>query len=132
MRQTLLLALAVALISSVGLTGSAQADTVRGVAAVGYLQPVLKRDGKDIVTTIKVKNLSKGTIAGLKVEEYWYDKDNNPLSPGSNRLAQPLAPGALGTIVIRMPADERMHANNYQFSHDNGTVKATLYAKFQE
>ncbi len=31
-----------------------------------------------IVTTIKIKNLSNGAIAGLKVDEFWYDKDGQP------------------------------------------------------
>ncbi len=31
-----------------------------------------------IVTTIKIKNLSQGAIAGLKVDEFWYDKEGEP------------------------------------------------------
>ena len=51
------------------------APPVRGEAELGYTRPVSKRspDGKFVVTSIKVKNLSQGSIAGLKVDEYWYD-----------------------------------------------------------
>ncbi len=131
MRKTLLLALAVVLMSSVGLAGKAWAQTVKGTAELGMLQPVTKVEGKEVVTTIKVKNLSRGAIVGLKVEEYWYDKEGNPIPGGSKRLTQPLAPGALTTIVLRTPVNTRMDRNNYVFSHDNGTVKATVYAKLQ-
>jgi len=131
MRKTLLLALAVVLMSSVGLAGTAWAETVKGTAELGILQPVVKVEGKEVVTTIKVKNLSRGTILGLKVEEYWYDKEGNPIPGDSKRLTQPLAPGALSTIVLRTPVNPKMDRNNYVFTHDNGKVHATTYAKFQ-
>jgi len=131
MRKMLLLALAVVLMSSVGLAASAWAETVKGTAELGILKPVTKVEGKEVVTTIQVKNLSKGTISGLKVEEYWYDKEGNPIPGGSKRLTQPLAPGALSTIVLRTPVNPKMDRNNFVFSHDNGTIKATVYAKFQ-
>ena len=131
MRQTLLLALAVVLISSFGLAGSVRAETVKGTAELGMLQPVIKVEGKEVVTTIKVKNLSKGTIVGLKVEEFWYDKEGNSFPGDTKKLAQPLAPGAVSTIVLRTPVSTKMDRNNLRFSHDNGTVRATVYAKLQ-
>ncbi len=131
MRKMLLLALAVVLMSSVGLAGSAWAETVKGTAELGILQPVTKVEGKEVVTTIKVKNLSRGAILGLKVEEYWYDKEGNPIPGDSKRLAQPLAPGAVSTIVLRTPKNPNMESNNYVFTHDNGKVHTTVYAKFQ-
>ncbi len=131
MRKTLLLALAVVLMSSVGLASSAWAETVKGTAELGMLQPVIKVEGKEVVTTIKVKNLSKGTIVGLKVEEFWYDKEGNPIPGDTKKLAQPLAPGALSTIVLRTPVNPQMDRNNFVFSHDGGTVRATVYAKLE-
>jgi hypothetical protein len=131
MRQKLLSALAVVLISSVGLAGRAWAETVKGTAEVGILQPVTKVEGKEVVTTIKVKNMSKGTIVGLKVEEYWYDKDGNPIPGDSKRLAQPLAPAGINTIVLRTPKNDQMYKNQYVFTHDNGQVHTTVYSKFQ-
>ena len=131
MRRTFIAGLAVVLVGSLGATRSARADTVRGMAEVGILQPVTKVEGKEVVTTIKVKNLSKGPISGVKVQEYWYDKDGNPLPGDAKRLAQPLAPGALSTIVLRTPVSPRLNSNNLVFSHDNGKVHTTLYAKLQ-
>ena len=71
MRRIFLTALAVVLMSSLGVAGRARAETLKGMAELGILQPVTKVEGKEVVTTIKVKNLSKGTIVGLKVDEYW-------------------------------------------------------------
>jgi hypothetical protein len=45
---------------------------VRGEALIGHLTPVTKREGNMVVTTIKIKNLSSGAIAGLKVDEFWW------------------------------------------------------------
>jgi hypothetical protein len=129
MRRIFFTSLAVVLLSSLGLAGRAQAQTVTGQAELGILQPVVKIEGKEVVTTIKVKNLSKGSIVGLKVDEYWYDKDGNPIPGDSKRLSKPLAPNAQATIVLRTPRNAKMDRNNYVFSHANGTVRATVYAK---
>jgi hypothetical protein len=131
MRRIVLTGLAVVLMSSLGVAGSARAETVKGMAELGYLKPVVKVEGKEVVTTIKVKNLSKGTIVGLKVDEYWYDKDGNPLPGDSKKLSQPLAPGAVSTIVLRTPWNQKMDRNSWVFTHDNGKVHTTEYAKFQ-
>ena len=49
------------------------APAVRGEAELGYTKPASKSDAANtfIITTMKVKNLSTGAIAGLKIEEYW-------------------------------------------------------------
>jgi hypothetical protein len=131
MKRIFLTALAVVLMSSLGVVGSAWAETVKGMAELGILSPATKVEGKVVVTTIKVKNLSKGTIVGLKVDEYWYDKDGNPLPGDSKKLSQPLAPGAVSTIVLRTPVSPRMDRNNYVFTHDNGKVHTSVFAKFE-
>jgi hypothetical protein len=132
MRRTFLTGLAVVLISSLGVVaGSAWAETVKGMAELGILQPVTKVQGKEVVTTIKVRNLSKGPIAGLKVDEYWYDKDGNPLPGDSKKLSQPLAPGAVTTIVLRTPVNPKMDRNTYVFTHENGKVHTTVLAKLE-
>ena len=61
-----------------------------------------KREGNMIVTTIKIKNLSTGAIAGLKVDEFWYDKDGEPVT-GSQpfRWRKPLQPGEVIDVVLQ-------------------------------
>ena len=103
---------------------------VRGQAEIGFTNPVTKNDGKFITTTIKIKNLSKGAIAGLKVDEFWYDKDGNPVT-GSQpfRYRKPLQPGEVIEVVLKVPRDPRMNRNQYKFEHANGTIKTTKLPK---
>jgi hypothetical protein len=103
---------------------------VRGQAELGYTNPVSKRVGNMIVTTIKVKNLSKGAIAGLKVDEFWYDKKGEPVT-GSQpfRYRKPLQPGEVIEVELKVPTDPRMDRNQYKFEHANGTIKTTRLPK---
>jgi hypothetical protein len=103
---------------------------VRGQAELGFTQPVSKRVGNMIVTTIKVKNLSTGAIAGLKVDEFWYDKKGDPVT-GSQpfRYRKPLQPGEVIEVELKVPTDPRMDRNQYKFEHANGTIKTTKLPK---
>jgi len=66
-----------------GDTASAQApdaarpklvSPVRGAAELGYTNAVRKPEGNMVIATFKVKNLATAPIAGLRIEEFWYDK----------------------------------------------------------
>lgn len=103
---------------------------VRGEAVLGYLKPVTKRDGNMIVTTITVKNLSNGAIAGLKVDEFWYDKGGEPVAGAQPfRWRKPLQPGEVIDVVLRVPTNPKMDRNQYKFEHANGTIKTQLLPK---
>jgi hypothetical protein len=106
---------------------------VRGVAQVSYTRPVVKRGkvgGKDfVITTMQIKNMAAGPIAGLKVDDFWYDRAGGPLPSDSYRHPRPLAPGEVITVTLETPADPRMNRNQWQFSHANGEIKPTLVAK---
>ena len=109
------------------------AAPVRGVAQLGYTKPVVKRGtigGKPfIITTIQVKNMATGAIAGLKVDEFWYDKGGNPVTGDNYRHPRPLQPGEVITITLETPSNPAMNRNQYNFSHANGEIKATLQPK---
>jgi hypothetical protein len=97
---------------------------------LGYLRPVSKREGNMIVTTIKVKNLSPGAIAGLKVDEFWYDKAGDPVTGAQPfRWRKPLQPGEVIDVVLRVPTNPKMDRNQYKFEHANGTIKTQLLPK---
>jgi hypothetical protein len=106
---------------------------VRGEAPLGYTKPVVKAgkiDGKDfIITTIRVKNLANGSIAGLKVDEFWYDKAGDPVTGDTFRHPKPLQPGEVITVTLETPRNPKMDRNQYNFSHANGTIKAQLLPK---
>lgn len=106
---------------------------VRGSAELGYTKPVIKAakiGGKEfIVTTFKVKNLATGAIAGLKVDEFWYNKAGDPVTGDNYRHPRPLQPGEVITVTLETPRTAQMDRNQYKFEHANGTIKMTLVPK---
>jgi hypothetical protein len=119
-----------------GGTASAQAQgtklisPVRGEAELGYLKPVSKREGNMIVTTIKVKNLASAPIAGLKVDEFWYDKAGEPVTGAQPfRYRKVLMPGEVIDVILKVPTNPKMDRNSYKFEHANGTIKTKLLPK---
>ena len=107
------------------------APPVRGEAELGYTKPVVKRDGNFIDTTIKVKNMSAGAIAGLRVDEFWYDKKGDPVTGDTFRYPKPLQPGEVTEIKLHTPVNKAMDRNQYQFKHANGTIKTKLLPKLE-
>jgi hypothetical protein len=105
---------------------------MKGTAVIEVLRPVVKVQGKEVVTTLRLKNASYGPIAGLRVDEYWFDKQGNLLPGDSQRLKAVLMPDEEATIELRTPKDPRMDRNSYQFSHINGKVRADTVAKFSK
>jgi hypothetical protein len=103
---------------------------IRGQAELGFTKPVTKRVKDEIVTTIKVKNLSTtGAIAGLKVEEYWYDKAGDPVTGDRFMYRKPLLPQEIIEVTLRTPVNPKMDRNQYNFSHANGTIKTVSMPK---
>jgi hypothetical protein len=103
---------------------------IRGEAELGYLRPVTKREGNMIVTTIKVKNLATAPIAGLKVDEFWYDKGGEPVTGAQPfRYRKALMPGEVIDVVLRVPTNPKMDRNQYKFEHANGAIKTKLLPK---
>lgn len=104
------------------------APPLRGVAEVGYMMSA-KRTATSIVTTFELKNLSlTGSIVGLQITQYFYDKARNPLQGTGDRqrLRMPLGPGEVATIVLTSPIVFGMTTPQHKFAHQNGEVKPTL------
>jgi hypothetical protein len=106
------------------------APPARGDVELGYTKPNTKNDGKFIVTTFKVKNMSPaGSIAGLKIDEFWYDKKGDPVTGGAFRYRKPLQPGEVIEVMLRTPVNKSMDRNQYKFEHANGGIKPKLLPK---
>ena len=103
---------------------------VKGTAVINVLKPVVKVQGSEVVTTIQVKNMSYGSIAGLRVDEYWYDKGGNVVTGDSKRWMKPVMPQEVVTIELRTPKNPKMDRNSYQFSHANGKVQVDTVKTF--
>lgn len=106
------------------------AAPVRGVADIGHLKPQTKVAGNEVVTIIKVKNMSTGSIVGLRVDEFWWDAQGNPLPGGFSLLKKPLQPGEVADLEIHAQKNPKMNRNSYQFRHANGIVRTKLVPKF--
>ena len=105
-------------------------EPMKGTAVLQVLKPVIKIAGKEVVTTLTIKNVSYGPIAGLRVDEYWYDKKGEVIGGDTQRVRQLVPPDATVIFELRTPRDPRMDRNSYQFSHVNGKVRADSVKKF--
>ena len=104
---------------------------IRGEAPVSMTKPVTSRTKDEIITKFKVKNPSTtGSIAGLKISEFWYDKGGNPVSGDEFRYRKPLMPGEVIDIELRSPVNPKMASSQYKFEQANGAVKPRVVAKF--
>ena len=111
------------------LAGKKFTPPIKGQADVEFVRPTGKREGKEWVTRILVKNISNAPIPRLTIAETWYSKDGQMVAGNKGFINGLLQPGEVKTIEIRTPVDPRMAQNNWNFSHANGTVKPHQVAK---
>jgi len=99
---------------------------VRGEAQVEITTPDTKIAGSDVVTTLRVRNVSTGPIAGFKVQENWF-KDKEALSGDEYRHPRPFQVNEVIQIKLTVPRARVVGARNqYQFSHANGAIKTKV------
>ena len=115
--------------------GISLVPTQRGQAEIGYTQPVARRGtGSERgfnITSIRIRNLSQNAIAGFQVDEFWYDTDGNTVTGDQARRRQPILVGEVCDIELRVPRVTAMDRSNYEFSHQNGDIKATLIGEIE-
>lgn len=104
---------------------------MRGNARVEITKPNTRIVGKEIVTTFLMKNIEAAPIAGVKVEENWFDKGGNPVMGDVFRHMKPLQPGEVITISFKVPRSPNMQRNQYLFSHANGNLKQSVVPKLE-
>ena len=101
----------------------------RGDATVEFIEYPPTRVKDEIQTKIKLRNTSKGSIALLSVEEFWYVKSEIG-SNGIYRHRKLLNPGEIIEFVISAPSKPGLDGRNMlMFKHANGTVKPTKVKK---
>lgn len=130
-------AVLVMLAVSVG-TLVAQSKYVPPIKGEAEIQMILAKPDVDhkanlVTTKIRVKNISPtGSIAGLKIEQFWWDKANSPtpVSVGTFRLKKPLMPGEEGLMEVQVPYDAKMFRDTYVFTHGNGKIKVKSVKAF--
>jgi hypothetical protein len=104
---------------------------VRGLATIGMIKPVTKVEKGEVITRLKLKNMSTGSIALLRIDEYWYDKQGNMLPGATERIRKPILPGEVVDVVLRVPKNDKFFQNQYKFSHANGEIKVEQLKKIE-
>jgi len=99
---------------------------VRGVANVELTAPDTKVVGDKVVTTMRIKNVSSGPIAGFRIEENWFDRTRQPVPGDVYRHPRPLPVGEVIVVTLTTPRKPGMGDNRYTFSHANGEIKTTV------
>ena len=92
-------------------------------------------DTGNIGLALGVENLQAGfenSIAGFQVDEFWFDADGNTVTGDQVRFAEPLLVGEVKDIELRVPRVPSMDRSNYEFSHQNGDILATLQDEIEE
>lgn len=113
------------------LAGKTFTPPLKGQAEVEYASPVTRREKDLVVTRITVKNVSASPIGRLTIGETWYDKAGAVLTGGKGTINGLLQPGEVQIITIETPFKPGMNANNYIFSHANGTVSPKRVPKLE-
>src|SRR4051812_8384107 len=106
------------------LAGKKFTPPFKGQADVDFVKPKTEqsKDHKMVVTTLQVKNNMNAPLLRLTIDETWYDKAGG-LVTGGKGVVNKIEPGEVATVKIETPFNAKMSANNYNFSHANGTVK---------
>lgn len=103
---------------------------VKGTAEIQIIQAAPKKQAGDMVTVMKIRNMSPAAISLLKVDEYWYDKKMQVVSGDSQAYRRPFNPGEVIEITLKSPVKPDLYKNQFAFSHANGDVKVKAVKKF--
>jgi hypothetical protein len=104
---------------------------IKGLASIQVIQGQSKRVGTDVVTVIKIKNMSSAPIAGLRADEYWYDKSLKVVSGDTYRHKQPLQPGEVIELTMKSPSKPDLYRSSINFVHANGKIEAKAVKVFK-
>jgi hypothetical protein len=105
---------------------------LKGTADIEFIPSQSKKVGTEIVTVLKIKNLSNTAVSLLKVDEYWYNKANPPvvITGDTQAYRKPFMPGEVIELTMKSPWKPDIGASQYQFSHAGGQVKLKKVSKF--
>ena len=105
---------------------------VQGIARIGYLRPQTSQEGGELVTTIRIKNLDDGVIAGFTVEEVWYDAIGEPVTGTTYRHRQPFLPGDIIDVTLRIEATPDTARNAHTFRHQGGDISLRVLETLED
>ena len=103
---------------------------LKGTADIQFIPAAPKKVGNEIVTVLKLKNMSPLAVSLLKVDEYWY-QDGKVVTGDSQAYRKPFLPGEIIEITMKSPFKPNLATNQWQFSHSGGEVKVKKVKKFE-
>ena len=113
-------------------TSVAPAREFRGLGRVQILAPATRIEGNDVVSLLRVRNVSKGWLTRFTVTEYWYDEQGTATMGGSLTHQEPFMPDAVVEIELRTGKNPKFYQNQFEFKHANGEVTATVVPSLPE
>ena len=78
------------------------------------------------------RGMGGGPIAGLRIDEYWYNQKLVQVTGDTQRVRAPIAPGEVVEITTRSPIKPDLYKSTLMFNHANGKVTAKGVKKFTE
>src|SRR6476619_8009493 len=76
---------------------------LKGTADIQFMEVSAKKVGGDIVTVLKIKNMSSAPLSLLKVDEYWYDKSQKVVTGDTQPYRKPFMPGEIIELTLKAP-----------------------------
>jgi hypothetical protein len=102
---------------------------VKGTASIEVMRGQSKKVGKELITPLKIKNTSTGSISLLKIDELWYNKKRDMVTAGDFRYKKPFLPGEIIDVEIRSPLVGEPDVSQLTFTHANGKIDAKTVKK---
>jgi hypothetical protein len=103
---------------------------LKGMADIQFMEVSAKKVGTDIVTVLKIKNMSNAPISLLKVDEYWYNKSQQVVTGDTQPYRKPFMPGEIIELTLKAPYKSDISVSQYMFSHAGGQVNPKRVKKF--
>lgn len=106
------------------------ATPVKGLAHIEIIKGPSKKVGDEVVTVTKVKNVSDGPIALLRLDELWYNGKNVQVTGDTQTIRRPFQPGEVIEITTKSPYKPDLKASQLMFSHANGKIDVKAVKAF--
>jgi hypothetical protein len=104
---------------------------MKGDGTVEVIKGQPRRVGSDMVTTLKIRNTSKGALALLVVDEYWYPAATTQVVSGDTQRHRALLnPGEIVEITLKSPYHPQMARSQYDFRHAHGKITVKEVSRF--
>ena len=103
---------------------------IKGIAAIQTILGKSNKVGNEIVTTVKIKNMSSGSIALLQADEYWY-AGKEVVTGDTQRWRKPFNPGEIIEITFHSPYKPGLTQSQDQVPHANGKIDVKAVKKFE-